>query len=357
MVRVAIILALVPCLASSAFAGRSPGKVGAYVSFGRGYSDTREKLTAFVNEAADAGIQFLLPMACTSSGMSMYDSKILPHAKDDFDRLKVLIDAAHARGMKVHPWVIVNSQGPTVAEAHPDWCQVRQDGARVGYLDPSSLDARKHIASVLQEIARNYDIDGISLDYVRYSGGGRYCFCDRCKSAFKVATGLDCVEADKAEMGSGAWRKWRAWRFKQINEEMEALSHAVREVKPNAQVSSYIWGAHTYGSRFQVCQDSKTWVKRGWIDWINPSGYVYNEAKYKTTVTDNRGAFPKDFPVLMTIGVYTSHGSMKDADQIKAYIKDTLALGANGVIFFTLEYTKPYLKSLSPLLHTIRGNG
>lgn len=355
-VRRVAFISMLMLFASCALAGTSPGRVGAYMNFGRGYSDTPEKLTAFVNEAADAGIRFLLPMATTSSGMAMYDSKVLPRAKTDFDRLKTLIDAAHKRGLKVHPWVIVNSQGTKVMEAHPDWCQVRSDGQRVAYLDPSSPDARRYLVSVVQEITRNYDVDGISLDYVRYSGGGRYCFCDRCKSAFKAATGLDCVQADKAEKGSAAWLKWRAWRFKQVNEEMEALSRAVREVKPDAQVSSYVWGAHTYGSGFQICQDPKTWARKGWLDWINPSGYEYNEDKYKTKVTENVAAFPKGFPVLMTIGTYTSHGRMKDAAQIKSYIKDTLDLGAQGVVFFTLEYTEPYLKDLASLLHEIGTN-
>lgn len=353
--RAAIISVLILCLVSSAFAGTMPGKVGAYVNFGRGYSDTPEKLRAFVDEAADVGIQFLLPMATTTSGMAMYDSKIMPPANSSFDRLKVLIDEAHKRGLKVHPWVQVNDQGPSVAEKHPDWCQISSDGKRVGYLDPSSAEAREYIVSVVREIANNYDVDGISLDYVRYSGGGRYCFCDRCKAAFKADTGLDCVAADKSPIGSDAWRKWRAWRFKQVNEETEALSSAAKGVKPGLQVSSYVWGVHTYASGFQICQDSKTWAKRGWLDWINPSGYVYNEDKYKFTVADNRKAFPSDFPMLMTIGVYTSHGSMKDADQIKSYIKDTLDQGANGIVFFTLEYTEPYLKSLSPVLHGLAG--
>ncbi len=352
--RVAILSVLILYIATSTLAGTSPGKIGAYVNFGRGYSDTPEKLTAFVNEAAAAGIQFLLPMATTTNGTAMYDSKIMPRASTSFDRLKVLIDAAHKRGLKVHPWVQVNDQGPAVAEKHPDWCQVSSAGKREGYLDPSSPEAREYIVSVVQEIARNYDIDGISLDYVRYSGSGRFCFCDRCRGAFKAATGLDCVEADKAPIGSDAWRKWRAWRFKQVNQEMEAMSRAVKEVKPNAQVSSYIWGMYNYSASYQICQDAKTWIRKGWIDWINPSGYIYKEDKFIANVKDSRASIGPGFPMLTTIGVYTSHGKLKDADQIRTWINDAFGQGADGIVFFTLEYTEPYLKDIAPVL---RGMG
>ena len=349
--RVIFCLAIL-CLAIPAFGGKSPGVVGAYVSFGSGQSETPEDIKALVNAAADAGIQFLLPMATTTSGMAMYDSKILPHA-GSFDRLKVLIDTAHARGLKVHPWMQVNAQGPAMLEAHPDWCQVNSEGTRVGYLDPSSPEARQRVASIAREIAENYEIDGISLDYVRYSGGGRYCFCDRCKAAFKEATGLDCLEADKADKGTNLWRKWRAWRFGQINSEVEEIAHAVREARPGAQVSSYVWGAHTYGASSQICQDFKTWIKRGWLDWINPSGYAYKPGEFRKKAADNRQAVPKGFPMLITIGVTTSHGRLNSSADVKAQVKDALDVGADGVVFFTLEYTKPFLKDLSPMLHQV----
>ena len=350
-----LLLLIILMAAIPALAGKSPGRIGAYVNFGGGHSDTPEEIKALVDEAADAGIQFLLPMATTTSGMAMYDSKILPHA-GSFDRLKPLIDAAHARGLKVHPWVEVNAQGLSMLETHPDWCQVNSEGKRVGYLDPSAPEARQRVTSILREIAENYDIDGISLDYCRYSGGGRYCFCDRCKAAFEEATGLDALEADKAEKGSNAWRKWRAWRFGQINGEVEEIAKAVREARPGAQVSSYVWGAHTYGASYQVCQDFKTWIKRGWLDWINPSGYAYKPGEFRKRATDNRKAVPQSFPMLITIGVTTSHGRLNSSDEVKAQVKDAFDLGADGVVFFTLEYTRPFLKDLSPLLHDIGAN-
>lgn len=343
-------LAFIMLCSAAAFA-KSPGKVGAYVNFGAGFSDTPEAVKKLVDEAADAGIQFMLPMATTTSNMAMYDSKILPPVSGGFDRLKALIEEAHKRGMTVHPWVQVNSRGSAILEQHPDWYQVNQNGERVGYLDPSSPEAREYVISIMREIVGKYDVDGISLDYLRYaSGGGRHCFCDRCKAAFKADTGLDCVEADKAAKGTVAWRKWRAWRYEQVNNEAEAIVRAIRAAKPGIQVSSYVWGAQTYGTGFQTCQDYKTWIRRGWLDWINPSGYVYDQQQFIARAAMNRKAVPAGFPMLITIGVRTSHGQCRDAEEVKRHIRDAMDAGADGVVLFTLEWTKPYLRDLAPFL-------
>lgn len=353
LVVIPLLCAVSPVLA----AGKSPGVVGAYVHFRSGVADTPERIGALVAEAADAGIQFLLPIAKSTSGTAFYDSRIAPHARTDLDPLKVLIDAAHERGVKVHPWVCANSEGHAslspLLEAHPDWCMVSSEGKRVGALDPSSPEARRHIASIVREIAENYDIDGISLDYVRYASGGRFCFCDRCKTAFKEATGFDCMEANNAAPYTAPWRRWRAWRQKQLTAEMEEIRRALNDAKPDALLSTYVWGVHTYGKRYQVCQDWKTWIAKGHLDWINPSGYVYDRDKFKARVTDNRKAVPSGFPMLVTIGVRTSHGSLPTSADVETQIRDSLALGADGVVLFTLESTVPFLQDLSPLLHEI----
>jgi uncharacterized lipoprotein YddW (UPF0748 family) len=274
--------------------------------------------------------------------------------------LKVLIEAAHARGLEVHPWVCVNADGGAnpspVLQAHPDWCMVNSEGERVGALDPSSPEVRRHIAGVIGELARKYEIDGVSLDYVRYATPGRFCYCDRCKTAFKEATGLDCTDAYKAPAYSQLWRQWRLWRNRQLLAEMEEIRQALGEARPGALLSTYVWGAQTYGARYDTCQDFKTWIKKGLLDWINPSGYVYDRKTFISRAKANLGATPEGFPTLITIGVRTSHGSLPTAKDVEVQIRDALELGADGVVLFTLESTRPFLKKLSPLFHEIGAN-
>lgn len=349
----AILIALV-CAPVSA-AGKSPGAVGAYLNYSRGYSKTPEDLKALINEAADAGVQFLLPYARTTEGTALYDSKIMPQLPKGYDTLKVVIEAAHARGMKVYPWFVVNSDGfnefSPITQQHPDWCMVDISGKRKPWLDPSCPEARQYIVSVAKEIAANYDIDGLSLDYLRYAEG-RHCFCDRCTSAFKEQFGLDAKSADDVKNGSLAWAKWRLWRYRQTNQLAREIRAGLKEVKPEAELSAYVWGAQTYGTGWSICQDWKTWVKEGLLDWVNPMGYYSVRSEFLAAAKWNREATP-EFPMLVTLAVRSRGGKAQALARTSQQINDAMDCGADGVVFFTLEYARPLLKELSPLLHKL----
>ncbi len=352
---VALLIVLVIAVPGLA-AGKSPGVVGAYMNYSRGYSDTPEELTAFVNEAADAGVQFLLPYARTTEGTAYYDSKIMPHTKKPFDAFKVVIEAAHKRGMQVHPWFVVNADGfsefSPITAAHPDWCMMDKNGKRIAWLDPSCPEARQYIVSIVKEIAANYDIDGLSLDYLRYAET-KTCYCDRCKTAFKAEFGIDAIEADNIKNGSWNWAKWRLWRYRQTNQLAREIRAALKEVKPDADMSAYVWGAQSYGTGWGICQDWKTWVKEGLLDWVNPMGYYSIRSEYITAAKWNREMAGTELPMLVTMAVRSRGDKAAAVARTTQQIRDAVDCGADGVVFFTLEDARPLLKDLSPVLHDL----
>ncbi len=351
----AAILLLLACAVPALSAGKSPGHVGAYMNFSRGYSKTPEDLRAFVNEAADAGVQFLLPYARTTEGTALYDSKIMPKLDKGYDPLKVVVEAAHARGMKVYPWFVCNSEGfsglSPILQEHPDWAMVDKNGKPIGWIDPANPEARQYVISVMKEIAANYDIDGISLDYLRYAES-HSCFCDRCKAAFKAEFGIDAIPADDPKNGRLNWAKWRLFRFRLINQEAREIRAALREVKPEAELSAYVWGAQAYGTGWGICQDWKTWMKDGVLDWVNPMGYYPVGRQYITAAKWNREAAP-DIPMLVTNAVRSRGDRAQAVARAMQQIRDAMDCGADGVVFFTLEGARPLLKDLSPILHDL----
>ena len=349
MKRLLIILLILTYM--PALAGEAPGKVGAYVFFTKKYSTTPEQLKALINDAADAGVQFLLPYARTTEGMALYDSKIMPQLPKGYDALKVVIETAHARGMEVHPWFTVASEGfdaPTeILKQHPDWCQVDIKGKREAWLDPSSPEARQFIVSMVKEIAAKYDIDGLSLDYLRLREGP-HCYCDRCTSQFKAQFGLDAKLCDDPNNGYVNWGKWRLWRYRQNNQLAREIHAALKEVKPDADLSAYVWGAQAYGTGWGISQDWETWMEEGLLDWVNPMGYYSVRREFLTAAKWNR-EMATDIPMLVTLAVSSRRGPARTKQQIE----DAMACGADGVVFFTLEYARPMLKELSPLLHKV----
>ena len=121
-------------------------------------------------------------------------STLAPFTEDaavpkDFDPLDYLIERAHAEGIQVHAWINAmtlwrsqdkapqaathpfNLHGPT-AKNDDNWLNADEKGDSkfpVGYfLDPGHPSVGDHLAQVAGEIVKNYRVDGIHLDYIRY---------------------------------------------------------------------------------------------------------------------------------------------------------------------------------------------
>ncbi len=112
-----------------------------------------------------------------------------PVAPLPYDPLQYAIERAHAAGLELHAWVnatpIWNS---AVTPPQPDhifhthghsatgadrWLNKRVDGSEIGGANMRNLDlanpaAVNYYVDGMASIAREYDIDGIHLDYIRY---------------------------------------------------------------------------------------------------------------------------------------------------------------------------------------------
>lgn len=84
-------------------------------------------------------------------------------------------------GLEVHAWMFTtNRPGDSIAQQHPDWymvsrsgksCFVKEERPYVGYyqwLSPSHPEARKHILSLIEGLAKVEGVTSVHLDYIRY---------------------------------------------------------------------------------------------------------------------------------------------------------------------------------------------
>lgn len=102
-----------------------------------------------------------------------------------------------------------------------------------------------------------------------------------------------------------------------------------------------------YSGNSEICQDWLTWISEGILDWINPSGYRYTDATFLDVARLNREYVPKGFPFYITIGVKTSHGSLKDAAEIRKQMTMARQCGADGLVFFTRESLRPFANEVA----------
>jgi uncharacterized lipoprotein YddW (UPF0748 family) len=158
---------------------------------------TAAQVDALVKNAQAAGVNALI-VQVRRRGDAYYLRTAEPRAEDPalapgFDALQAVIDRAHAAQarLEVHAWIATvalwnNQRQPPANPAHAfnrhgpaaagtdHWLSV--DGRGEPWdgdnymLDPGHPDAARYVTEVAVDLARNYDVDGVHLDLVRYAG-------------------------------------------------------------------------------------------------------------------------------------------------------------------------------------------
>jgi len=90
-------------------------------------------------------------------------------ARTDRDVLQELITEAHAKGIRVHTW-LVTVEDEYYKTNHPEagvYHYVR--GTDNNRINPYDEGYRTYMSNIVKEIVSGYDVDGIHLDYIRYN--------------------------------------------------------------------------------------------------------------------------------------------------------------------------------------------
>ena len=165
---------------------------------------TIASITEFIENCKDAGFQILVPVVKGTSGIIYWHSKKFPEVINEkwkkFDFLEHFTKIAHEYGLQVHAWLCDFTEGENspAFRDHPEWAQVNPDGKytnseiiqngrqyRIVWMCPAQRPGYtdQWLLPMIEEIAQNYDVDGIHHDYVRYPGDvapNNYCYCDYC---------------------------------------------------------------------------------------------------------------------------------------------------------------------------------
>ena len=110
-----------------------------------------------------------------------------------WDPLAEMVEKAHAKGIQVHAWLNTFPawSGTTAAPesaprhatlAHPEWLCADRQGRPMPlgsdpyqFFSPGNPDVRTYVASIAEDIATRYAVDGIHFDFIRYPGPS-FCY-------------------------------------------------------------------------------------------------------------------------------------------------------------------------------------
>ncbi|MFJ8581113.1 family 10 glycosylhydrolase [Micromonospora sp. NPDC093277] len=222
-----------------------------------------------------------------------------------YDPLDEMITQGHAAGLEVHAWVNVNTMWNSAtrpsspehvfnkhgqsATGSDRWLNKRHDGQELvganAFMDPANPGAVNYIVSGIQSIVRQYDVDGINLDYVRYpdysstTTHSDWGYSETSLARFRAVTG-------RTDTPLPADPQFSDWRRAQMTNLVRKIYLGMWEVDRQARLSmdgiTYSFGPQTMGGwektrpYTEVLQDWKGWMAEGIMDTVVAMNYKRN---------------------------------------------------------------------------------
>lgn len=245
-------------------------------------SKQKQELTQLMDKLKGCGINTIVLQVRPESD-ALYKSSINPWSKyltgtqgkdPGYDPLAFAIQEAHKRGMELHAWMNpyrVTSSGTDLnslvsshpARKNPSWV-IKYNNKM--YYDPGNPAVVDYLVKTVKEVVDKYDVDGIHFDDYFYPSSS---FPD---------------DASYKAYGKGQDRN--NWRRENVNTLLKKVK-AVVNAKSGCEfgVSPFgIWrnkssdcpdGSETSGSQsyYNMLADSRTWIRKGYVDYIVPQIY------------------------------------------------------------------------------------
>lgn len=208
-----------------------------------------------------------------------------------WDPLQWMIEQCHKRGMELHAWINpyrAKTKATTaiskrhIAATHPER-MFTYDGLYI--LNPALDVNREYICSVVADIMRRYDVDGIHIDDYFYP--------------YPVA-GQTIPDASQFRTMSNGISNIGDWRRYNVNLFVSQLHDTIASIKPWVKFGVSPFGIYRNkksdpnGSATSGLQnyddlyaDVLLWVNNGWVDYIAPQLYWQignTSADYETLI-------------------------------------------------------------------------
>lgn len=255
---------------------------------------------------------------------------------------------------------------PEELEKRPNLYAITDEGKKaseewVSFICPSRQDYRSQRIEYVKNLVRDYDPEGISLDFIRYfvywekvypdrtlSSLPNTCFDSHCVEKFQKASKINIPQelADTNEKASWIIEnhlpEWTEWKCQVITSTVKALSEEARKIKPGLKINVHTvpWREDDFGGAIKIIAGQDLAQIATYTDYLSPMCYHHmvkrNTSWIKSVVED----------------VYRlTHSRVIPSIQVKeAYIDKTLTLSefrdslvealkppSKGVVFWSWE--------------------
>jgi uncharacterized lipoprotein YddW (UPF0748 family) len=230
---------------------------------------------------------------------ALYQSEIEPWSEfltgemgkpQKFDPLKFVVDEAHKRGILVHAWFnpyrAFHPAAKTVSANHISKRRpglVRKYGKYL-WLDPSDREVQQYSLSVVLDVVKRYDIDGVHFDDYFYpypekdANGNKIEFPDdkNWQEYLETAQKMSNDRTRRIPLKRDEWRRAN------VNQFIESVGREIKKIKPEIMygISPFgIWqpaperGITGFNAYAELYADARKWLQDGTIDYFAPQLY------------------------------------------------------------------------------------
>ena len=231
-----------------------------------------------LDQAQELGLNTVV-IQVRPKGDAFYESELNPWSAvltgvqgmdPGYDPMEFMIKETHKRGMEFHAWMnpyrittsgtdLTALSADNMARQNPDWI-LSYNGAM--YYNPAKEEVKDYICDTVEEIVENYDVDAIHFDDYFYP------------SNYPLPEGEDRDGATADE------------RREHVNDLIKQVYKTIKKADSSVEFGISpmgIWknstsdseGSATRGTEgyYSVFGDAKTWVEKGWVDYIVPQIY------------------------------------------------------------------------------------
>jgi uncharacterized lipoprotein YddW (UPF0748 family) len=252
----------------------------------------------------------------------------------DYDPLNFVIAEAHKRGIEVHAWFNmlkcfdgmeqqVFDHPEQIMNKHSNWVhKVTINDKSTYWLDPGLPEVQEYLVGLVTELAENYNVDGIHLDYIRYPSRA-------IDDSFTFS-----VYGNEADINQ--WRRDNITaivrgiknRLDEINSSVKlgAAPIGIYKNKPNAS------GLQAY---HEIYQASRDWLKDELVDYLAPQIYwnMQDNPRFNLVVDD---WVNESYGRNIVVGIASYKEDVKS--ETPGLINYSRKAGAQGIAFFRYKF-------------------
>jgi uncharacterized lipoprotein YddW (UPF0748 family) len=200
------------------------------------------------------------------------------------------------------------------------------------WLCPSRPENVELMASICLEIAAEFPVRGIHLDYIRYSSD-RVCFCEECRTRFQRETGNYGLEwPEDCYRGGRLHDEFNRWRSEIITSAVVAVRDSLNRLNRVVELSAAVLPREREMDYF--AQHWERWLASGTADFVVPMNYTLSDSElvhWGKAQIETAGRTPIPCGLITHSGEY-----LHTPSEISHQIETALDTGFRGTVLFHL---------------------